>query len=62
MSVTLCERFSGLTPLNIRLYRAHEVFLLIKRYNEYIENENKEKKKDKKGKRVIRRPAGDNWF
>ena len=56
--VGLCERFTGFTPLTLRKEKAREVFILIKRYNNY--SNYKEKNKNKK--KVIRKPASDNWF
>jgi len=58
LQVNLCERFTSLTPINLRREKAREVFLLINRYNKYSMREQRNSKK----KRVIRKPAGDNWF
>ena len=60
MEVNLCERFPAMSPLTLRKEKAREVFLLINRYSIYSKNEQKTKKNG--GKRIIRRPAGDNWF
>lgn len=60
MEVSICERFPGLTPFRVRQERASEVFLLIRRLNDYNERQGKENGKQKK--KVIRRPAGDSWF
>lgn len=57
----LCNRFPSLTPLSIRKERAYEVFLLLKKYVEYNKREEK-KPKQNNGKRIIRKPAGDDWF
>ena len=58
--MTLCERFPALTPLELRRAKAREVFILVARLNRYMK---KEQKKNKKGsKKIIRRPAGDDWF
>ena len=59
MEISLCERFPGLTPFRIRQEKAREVFLLIRRLHRY--NELSSARKVGKN-RVIRRPAGDNWF
>lgn len=59
MEMNLSERFPSMTPLTLRREKAREVFLLINRYNRYSA---KEKKKQKNGKRIIRKPAGDDWF
>lgn len=61
MEVSLCERFTGLTPLSLRRERVREVFLLIRRYTHYAEKEQKAKKG---GKKVIRRRASDDagWW
>lgn len=56
MQITLCESFPALSPFDIREKRACEVFLLIKRLNEY--NLNRSKAEAEK----IRRKAGDDWF
>lgn len=60
IAVSLSERFPSMNPLTIRRARAHEIFLLISRLGTYIEKENKSR--DRNGNRIIRRPAGDNWF
>lgn len=59
LQMNLCERFPAMTPLVLRREKAREVFLLLVRYNRYAK---KQKKSDSGGKRVIRKPAGDNWF
>lgn len=58
--MNLCERFTTLTPLALRKEKAREVFLLVKRYGIYSKKESR--KKNNKGKQIIRRPAGDTWF
>lgn len=60
----LCMRFPGLTPLSIRKERAHDVFLLMRRFTDYNEREQKNNKtvSSHNGKKIIRRPAGDDWF
>ena len=60
IEVNLCERFPAMTPLTLRKEKAREVFILIKRYNRYSKKQKKEAKSG--GKKIIRRPAGDNWF
>lgn len=60
LDVILCERFPAFTPLNLRRERAADVFCLIADLTSYLERENKRKAND--GKKVIRRPAGDDWF
>jgi hypothetical protein len=59
MEMSLSERFYAMTPLTLRREKAREVFLLISRYNKYSK---KNEKKQKNGKKIIRKPAGDNWF
>lgn len=57
IELTMTERFPALTPLSIRREKAREVFLLtrrLQRYNEY--------KKQTNGKKIIRKPASDDWF
>lgn len=61
MQMNLSEQFTSMNPIIIRQYKAHEVFLLVKRLNEYNARKLKETKQTKGG-RVIRRKAGDNWF
>lgn len=56
MQMTLCDNFPSLSPFDIREKRAKEVFLLIKRLDDY----NKKKVKIQSNK--IRRKAGDDWF
>lgn len=56
MTVQLCERFPAFTPLSFRRERFGEVLKLIVRFKRWS------KKNTKNGKRIIRRPAGDNWF
>ena len=60
MTITLCDRFPAYTPTSIRRERAREIFLLITRLNKH--NRKKKKNTTKDGKRIIRRPASDNWF
>lgn len=57
----LCDRFPSMTPFTIRKERAYEVFMLLKKYLAYNKRE-KRKNKKVNGKKVIRKPAGDNWF
>lgn len=58
MEISICERFPSMSPFDVRRERAGEVFLLIRRLNNY--NGYKDKKNDRRN--VIRRPASDNWF
>lgn len=58
MEVMLCERFPAFTPISLRREKATEVFNLITRYNIYSAKKQKNAKKPK----IIRRPAGDDWF
>ncbi len=58
MELNICERFPSLSPFDIRRERASEVFRLVSR----IKKSNKHREKESSQKRVIRRPAGDNWF
>lgn len=61
MEITLCDRFPALTPFNIRREKMVDLFKLINKMNTYAKHA--EKKKDKQAKpKVIRRPAGDDWF
>ena len=68
MQMNLCERFPAMTPLTLRREKAREVFLLISRLNTHSEY-NKQPNESptptptvKNGQKVIRKPAGDNWF
>lgn len=54
----LCEAYAGLDPIKLLDYPAEDVFELI---NDTI-NYNKRHGKENKNNKVIRRPAGDNWF
>lgn len=54
MEMVISERFPCLSPFEIRKQKAYEVFLLIRRLNDYTTNKNKPKK--------LRRQAGDDWF
>ena len=58
IELSMCERFPGLTPFDIRREKAREVFLFIRRMTKHRENEQKERPEPG----VIRRPAGDDWF
>lgn len=60
MQVNLCERFPAFTPLMLRKEKARHVFRMFIRYLKYAKKEAKHR--DNKGKRIIRRPAGDTWF
>ena len=60
MEVNMCKEFPGMTPISLRKERAREVFIMIARYNRLSR---KKKEQNKTGKRkIIRRPASDNWF
>lgn len=56
IELNISESFPGLNPFKIRREKAKEVFLLIRRLNNY----NHKSKKKKKMK--IRKPASDSWF
>ena len=58
MELNVCERFPALSPFDIRRERASEVFRLVSRIN----RSNIYREKESTQKRVIRRPAGDDWF
>jgi hypothetical protein len=57
MELNICERFPALSPFDVREKKASEVFLLIRRLNDYHAKE-----KNTQGKQKIRRRAGDDWF
>ncbi len=54
--MSLCDRFKAFTPLSLRRERGCEVLLLIERLGTY------KPQKDDNTKKIIRRPAGDDWF
>lgn len=54
----LCENYVGLDPIKLLDYPAEDVFDLINSTISF----NKRNDKQGKNSRVIRRPAGDNWF
>lgn len=61
MQLSICDRFPSLSPFDVRKQRFCEVFLLIRRLTE--SNKNKKKNTNKKtGQKIIRKPAGDDWF
>lgn len=61
MKMMLCSRFPALTPFDIRRERAFDVFTLMVKYVKYNKRE-ENKIKTVNGKRIIRKPAGDDWF
>lgn len=61
MNINLCERFPALDPFIVRQKTGREVFLMVKRLNEYNARSNKHTK-TKNGKPIIRKHAGDKWF
>ena len=61
MQLSICDRFPAVSPFEIRKQRFGEVFLLIRRLNTSFKNQ-KKNTNPKSGKRIIRKPAGDNWF
>ena len=58
INICICDRFTSLNPFEVRKQRFKDVFCLIKKLTIY----NKRHKKNKNGKRIIRKPASDNWF
>ncbi len=60
MEMGLCEKFPAMTPLSLRREKAREVFILITRFNKWSKKNKKQGKNG--GKKIIRRPASDNWF
>jgi hypothetical protein len=54
MKISICDRFPAMTPLSIRHERAIDVFRLVGQMSRY--------EKRKKKPKIIRRPAGDDWF
>lgn len=68
MTDSLCQRYPGITPFNIRREKVGEVFLLINRITTKHLREKgisgkDEVRKDAQGRLHIRRPAkNDNWY
>lgn len=68
MADSLCQRYPGFTPLNIRREKVGEVFLLVNRINDKERRKkgigkDEEIRKDSKGRIHIRRKAmNDNWY
>lgn len=62
----LCDTFPGLDPIKLLDYPAEDVFDLINgliRHNERKEqSEGKRVGKSDGKEKVVRRPAGDDWF
>lgn len=62
----LCDTFQGLDPIKLLDYPAEDVFDLINgliRHNERKERaEGKQAGKADRKEKVVRRPAGDDWF
>lgn len=56
--MTLSDRFPALTPLSIRRERMVDVFKLVGKINRYSKTVKKKENKPK----IIRRPAGDDWY
>ena len=52
MQMSICDRFSSISPFDIRKEKAYEVFLLINRLRKYRPNRPQK----------IRKPANDTWF
>ena len=54
-----------MTPLSLRKERAVDVFRLITRFNRMSARENERENKRTitvKGKKMVRKPAGDDWW
>ena len=58
MEINICDRFPALSPFDVRRTKGAEVFLLMRRLNNYSDYQ----KKDSGKKKVIRKKAGDDWF
>lgn len=54
MQMVLTDRFPSLSPFDLRKESAYEVFLLIRRLNNYSAHKDKP--------RSVRKQAGDDWF
>lgn len=64
MSYSLCKEFPALTPFDIDDKPYHDVIVLfgeVRTMQKRIKKYNK-KHYTKDGKKIIRRPASDNWF
>lgn len=55
----LCTTYGGLTPFVVESESYHNVINL---YADVRRMQIREARQTKGGKRVIRKPAGDNWF
>lgn len=55
----LCTMYTGLTPFVVECETYHKVITL---YADVRRMQIREAKHTKNGKRVIRKPAGDDWF
>lgn len=59
LEMTICDRFPAVTPFSIRNEKMINIFKLIVKMNKYAKNV---KKANPEKPKVIRRPAGDDWF
>ena len=63
MELIIVRRFPSVSPFQIRREKAAEVFRFVKRLIRYDRRQAEQKKTEESGDgKVIRRPAGDNWF
>lgn len=64
MNYTLCKEFPSLSPFDIDSKSYHDVIVLFGEVRTLQKNIEKEQKRNttKDGRRIIRRPASDNWF
>lgn len=60
ISISICDRFH-MNPFKLNKQKAVEVIYLINDITDYNLRQNKEPE-TKQGKRIIERPAGDDWF
>ena len=62
LTASICDRFPGLSPFDIRREKVSEVFLLVKRLNAAEERKQRKEKASKTKQGLARVPASDNWF
>ena len=65
LEYNLCKEFPSLTPLSIEVegfYKIIDLYIDLRNLQIRQEKETEKNTKKIKGKRLVRRPAGNNWF
>lgn len=65
LEYNLCKEFPSLTPLSIEkegFYDIIDLYIDLRNLQIQQEIENNKNTKKVNGKRLVRRPAGDDWF